>query len=314
MLATPGLLALPSLSFADPRDTTLQNSLAALEQQHGGRLGVAMLDTANNRLIAHRGNERFPLCSVHKLFSASFVLARVDRGQESLSRRIVYPESELIEYSPFTEKHTGKPGATLGELCGAAVSLSDNTAANLLLRSFGGPPALTAYLRSLGDPVTRLDRYEPEMNDVGPGDPRDTTTPVAMLRDMQTLLLGNALSPAMRQQLTAWMLANQTGGHRLRAGLPRNWRVGDKTGTGPAINNSVNDAAILWSPHRAPILVTAFYAFSREPDTQREAVLAEVGRLVAQSFNGHKSTTASRLAPPAVGPILAAPTFGSDSV
>jgi beta-lactamase class A len=287
LLATPALLALPSLGFASPSDHALKNSLAALEQKHGGRLGVAILDTAKNRLIAHRGDDRFPLCSVHKLFSASFVLARVDRGHENLSRRVVYPKNDLIAYSPFTAKHTGKPGATIGELCNAAVTLSDNNAANLLLHSFGGPAALTAYLRSLGDPVTRLDRYEPELNDVGPGDPRDTTTPVAMLQDMQKLLLGNALSPSSRKQLTAWMLANQTGGQRLHAGLPGSWREGDKTGTGPAINNSVNDAAILWPPRRAnagtPILVTAFYAFSREPDAQREAVLASVGRLVAQS-------------------------------
>jgi beta-lactamase class A len=220
---------------------------------------------------------------VHKFFSASFVLARVDHGQESLGRRVVYSRNDLIEYSPFTEKHAGQPSPTIGELCDAAVTLSDNTAANLLLRSFGGPAALTAYLRSLGDPVTRLDRYEPAMNDVGPGDPRDTTTPVAMLRDMQKLLLGSALSPASRKQLIAWMLGCRTGGQRLHAGLPGSWREGDKTGTGPAINNSVNDAAIVWPPRRAPILVTAFYAFSREPDAQREAVLASAGRLVAQA-------------------------------
>jgi beta-lactamase class A len=287
LFAAPGLLALLSLSFADPGDQALENSLALLEQKHGGRLGVAILDTSNNRLIAHRGNERFPMCSVHKFFSASFVLARVDRGQESLSRRVVYSKSDLTGYSPFSERHTGKPGVTIGECCKAAVTLSDNTAANVLLDSFGGPAGLTAYLRSLGDPVTRIDRREPEMNRVGPGDPRDTTTPVAMLRDMQKLLLGNALSPTSRQQLTAWMLASRTGGQRLNAGLPSNWREGDKTGTGGAINNSVNDAAILWPPHRAkagaPILVTAFYAFSHEPLPQREAVLGSVGRLVAQS-------------------------------
>lgn len=286
----PAALALPGLSafgLSDPRDQALQNNIAALEQHHGGRLGVAVLDTANHRLVAHRGNERFPLCSVHKLFSASLVLARVDRGQERLDRRVVYAKGDLIAYSPFTEKHTGKPGVTIGEACKAAVTLSDNTAANLLLHSFGGPAAVTAYLRSLGDPVTRLDRYEPAMNDVGPGDPRDTTTPIAMLRDMQTLMLGNALSPASRQQLIAWMLADQTGGQRLHARLPGSWREGDKTGTGPRINNSVNDAAILWPPQRAdagaPILVTAFYAFSHQPEAQREAVLASVGGLVAES-------------------------------
>ena len=284
LLAAPALLALPGWSSIKDRNTALEHGLAALEKQHGGRLGVAVLDTATEQLIAHRGNERFPLCSVHKFFSAAFVLARVDRGHETLNRRIAYPKSALMEYSPFTGKHTGKPGPTLGELCDAAVTLSDNTAANLLLRSFGGPPALTAYIRTLVDPVTRIDRYEPEMNDVRLGDPRDTTTPIAMLRDVQKLVLGNALSAASRKQLTAWILATQTGGQRLHAGLPASWREGDKTGTGPKINNSVNDVAVLWPPHRAPILVAAFYAYSQEPDTQREAVLASVGRLVGQSI------------------------------
>jgi beta-lactamase class A len=291
LLAAPALFPLSHAAWSEARGQDVETRLAALEQQHGGLLGVAILDTGSRRLIAHRGNERFPLCSVHKLFSAAFVLHRVDRGQESLSRRVVYPKSALIDYSPFTAKHVGPPGATLGELCAAAVTLSDNSAANLLLHSFGGPAAVTAYLRSLGDPVTRLDRYEPQMNDVGPGDPRDTTTPVAMLRDMQTLLLGDALSPSSRRQLTAWMVDCQTGKHRLRAGLPSGWKEGDKTGTGPTINNSVNDVTILWppvgSPHRSPLrsplLVTAFYAYSHAPDTQREAVLAAVGKVVAES-------------------------------
>ncbi len=282
LLAAPALLPLTHAAWSEARGKSVETRLAALEQEHGGHLGVAILDTGSQRLIAHRGNERFPLCSVHKLFSAAFVLHRVDRRQESLGRRVVYPKSGLIDYSPFTAKHVGPPGATMGELCAAAVTLSDNTAANLLLHSFGGPSALTAYLRSLGDPVTRLDRYEPEMNYVGPGDLRDTTTPVAMLRDMQTLLLGDALSRASRAQLIAWMVDCQTGKQRLRAGVPSSWKEGDKTGTGPTINNSVNDVAILWPSGRSPLLVTAFYAYSHAADAQREAVLAAVGKLVAE--------------------------------
>jgi beta-lactamase class A len=223
------------------------------------------------------------MCSTHKLITAALVLWRVDHGQETLNQQIIYSASDLTEYAPFTSKHTGKPGVTIGELCEAAVTLSDGTASNLILRSVGGPTAWTTWVRSLGDSVTRLDRYEPEMDRVGPGDPRDTTTPIAMLRNVQKLVLGDVLSAASRKQFTEWLLACQTGGNRLHAGLPQDWREADKTGTGPAINNAANDVAVLWPPHRAPILVAAYYADSRESDDQRDAVLASVGRLVANS-------------------------------
>jgi beta-lactamase class A len=156
------------------------------------------------------------------------------------------------------------------------MTYSDNTAANLLLASVGGPAAITAYARLLGDRVTRLDRIELEMNEVGPGDPRDTTSPDAMLENVRNIVLGNALSLASRERMIAWLLANTTGDDRLRAGVPKLWRVGDKTGTGPAINNAVNDIAVIWPPHRAPLIVTAYYAFSSAPPAARERVLAKV--------------------------------------
>src|SRR5229473_7495406 len=186
---------------ADDWDGELQHGVAGLERRHGGRLGVAVLDSARIKLIAHRGDERFALCSTHKLLSAAFVLARVDRKQESLTRRNVYERDYLVHYSPITEKHVGDSGLTVGEICEAAMTLSDNTAANLLLDSFGGPAELTAYLRSLGDSVTRLDRREPELNEAKPGDPRDTTTPIAMLEILGKTVLGTALSTSSREQL-----------------------------------------------------------------------------------------------------------------
>jgi beta-lactamase class A len=283
LLAAPVLMALRGWASDKSKDAALEHGLATLEQQHGGRLGVAILDTANGRLISNRDNERFPMCSTHKLITAALVLWRVDHGQQTLNQRVIYSASDLMEYAPFTSKHTGKPGVTIGQLCEAAVTLSDGTASNLILRSIGGPTAWTTWVRSLGDSVTRLDRYEPEMDRVGPGDPRDTTTPNAMLRNVRKLVLEDVLSTASRKQFTAWLLACQTGGSRLHAGLPHDWREADKTGTGPAINNAVNDVAVLWPPHRAPILVAAYYADSRESDDQREGVLASVGRLVATS-------------------------------
>ena len=231
--------------------------------------------------MAHRGDERFPLCSTFKFLAAAFVLARVDRKEESLTRRIVYARDYLVPYSPVTEKHVGGDGLTVGEICEAAVTLSDNTAGNLLLDSFGGPVGLTAYMRSLDDGITRLDRREPALNEAKPGDPRDTATPVTMLEALRKTVLGTALSTASREQLTAWLVANKTGEKRLRAGVPKGWRVGDKTGAGE--RNATNDIAVIWPPGRAPIVVTAYYVEARATDGERSAVLADVGRLAAMA-------------------------------
>ena len=254
--------------------------LMALERAHGGRLGVAILDTLGGRRVNHRGEQRFALCSTFKPLAAALVLARVDRGEERLDRRVAYTRQELVAYSPVTERHVGAPGMTLAELCHAAVTASDNTAGNLLLASFGGPPALTALVRTLGDQATRLDRIEPELNDVPPGDERDTTTPAAMLHSLHALLLGDALSVASRTQLADWLVASTTGARRLRAGMPDGWRVGDKTGTGQ--RGATNDVAILWPPGRGPLLVAAYYDAPDEMEAElRDGVLAEVGRIVA---------------------------------
>ena len=226
----------------------LQARLAHLEKTSGGRLGVAVLDSADGRRFGLRQDERFPLCSTFKLLLAACVLARVDRGEEQLARRIVYGRGDLVEYSPTAERHVGKPGLSVAELCEAAVTLSDNGAANLLLASLGGPAGLTDWLRGTGDEVTRLDRNEPTLNQAIPGDPRDTTTPTAMLETLQRLLLGDVLKPTSREQLRAWLLANQTGDARIRAGVPKDWKVGDKTGTGPKATGTSNDVAILWPP------------------------------------------------------------------
>jgi beta-lactamase class A len=247
-----GVALLRRRASADDRDGKLEEGFADLELRHGGRLGVAILDSAKNKLFEHRGYERFALCSTHKVLSAALVLARVDRNEESLARRIVYAGDYLVPYSPITEKHVGDGGLTVGEICEAAITLSDNTAANLLLDSFGGPAGLTAYIRFLGDTVTRLDRREPELNEAMPGDPRDTTTPVAMVDLLGKAVLGTALSTLSREQLSAWLVTNKTGDKRLRAGVPKGWRVGDKTGSGA--NNATNDIAVLWPPGRAPML------------------------------------------------------------
>ena len=263
-----------SIAMAGNNDASAR--LAALEREHGGRLGVAVLDTGSGKRIAHRGDERFLMCSTFKLLLVAAVLTRVDRGEEKLGRRIVFDKDVLLDYAPVTKQHVGSPGMTIAQLCEAAITLSDNTAANLLLHAVGGPARVTAYARSLGDPLTRLDRIEPELN--RPDGERDTTTPWAMLGNMQKLLAGDFLSQASREQLTQWLLDCQTGAQSLRAGLPSAWREGDKTGSGGTANN---DIAIFWPPRRQPLLVAAYYDNAQAEVAARETVLAEVGRIVA---------------------------------
>ena len=259
--------------------------LEEIEAQSGGRLGVSIVDTTSGVHAGLHADERFPMCSTFKLLAAGAILARVDGGEEDLQRRIVYPESELVPYSPATSKHTrertGNAGMSIAELCKAAITLSDNTAANLLLQSFGGPAALTAFARSLGDGITRLDRNEPTLNEATPGDPRDTTTPNAMLGNMRELLLGERLKSSSRVQLLAWLAANETGGARLRAKLPKDWGVGDKTGTGD--HGTANDVAIFWPPGRGPILVAVYLTGTAGDAARNNAAIANVGALVVES-------------------------------
>ncbi len=180
--------------------------LKRLESESGGRLGVALLDANNGQRVGHRMDERFPMCSTFKVLASGAVLHGVDAGKESLARRIYFSEADLVTYSPETKKHVGPDGMTVAELCQAAMTLSDNTAGNLLLASIGGPQGLTVFARSLGDDVTRLDRIETELNEALPGDPRDTTTPNAMASDLRALVLGDELSAKSREQLTGWLL------------------------------------------------------------------------------------------------------------
>lgn len=258
------------------REAEADGRLAALERKHGGRLGVAILDTGSGRRLLHRADERFSMCSTFKLLLVANVLDRVEAGKERLDRRIVFGKDVLLEYAPATRDHTGRGGMAVEELCAAAITLSDNTAANLLLRAVGGPPAVTAYARRLGDAVTRLDRMEPDLN--RPDGDRDTTTPQAMLGDLQALILADALSPQSRGKLTNWLIGCETGLHSVRAGLPSDWRAGDKTGQGSHANN---DVAIAWPPGRKPVLVCAYYQHDSLDADGRKAVLAEVGRIAA---------------------------------
>jgi beta-lactamase class A len=249
----------------------------AIEQAHGGRLGVYVLDTGSLRSLGYRADERFLMCSTFKLLLAACVLSRVEAGQEQLGRVVRYGPRDLMEYAPVARAHLAEGGLQVEALCQAAVEVSDNTAANLLLAAIGGPAAVTRFAREHGDGVTRLDRWELALN--VPSGALDTSTPHAMTHLLATVLLGPALGAASRAKLEAWMQACSTGGQRIRAGLPAGWVAGDKTGTG---HTQTNDLAIIRPPGRAPILVTAYYEAGTPPDTEREAVLRQVGAAVAR--------------------------------
>lgn len=269
----------PSFVFSET-DPSPQAKFASIEKEIGGRLGVAALDTATGRRLGYRDAELFAMCSTFKLLLAGCILKRVDVGSLGLNNFISYGEKDLLEYAPVTRAHVGQGAMTVGDLCAAAVELSDNTAANLLLAKVGGPAGLTQFVRSLGNSVTRLDRTEPDLNSALQGDQRDTTSPAAMVDSMEKLLTGNALSAASRAQLAGWLVQSTTGKNRLRAGMPADWRAGDKTGTGE--RGSVGDIGIFWPPAKAPILIAAYVMEGNAARDQRERAIAAVGRVIAQ--------------------------------
>lgn len=265
-----------------------QIRLKALEDAtKGGRLGVAILDTAYGGVIGHRLDERFGMCSTFKMPLAAAVLSKADRGELNLNEIIPYTKKDLVFHAPVTQPNLSKGGMSIRELAEAAQKTSDNVAANLLIKRLGGPDAVTKIWRSWGDTVTRIDRYEPEMNRVKPGEERDSTSPYAMAGLMEKILTGGVLRPDSRNLLVRWMVDTETGLKRLRAGLPRGWKAGDKTGTSAGqkdIGNKTNDIAIAWPPGRPPLIVTAFLETPYHGDDIRDEdqrILADVGRIVA---------------------------------
>ena len=222
----------------------------------GARLGVAAIDTGTERTIQSDARSRFAMASTFKLALAGGVLAEADAGRLKLDELLRIRPQHMFPHAPVVRAAGAGASLSLHQLCAAAVEASDNGAANLLLQRIGGPPALTRFFRRCGDTVSRLDRYEMELNSNLPGDARDTTSPAAMLHTMRTLLLGDLLKPASRQQLTSWMVNSNRGLDRLRAGLPAGWRAGSKAGTGA--RGAMNDLLIAWPPNRATILIASY--------------------------------------------------------
>jgi beta-lactamase class A len=279
LLAAATLAFAPALA-ADKRGA--QKRIADLERKVSGRLGVYVRDSGSGAELAHRAHARFPMCSTFKFLAAAAVLKKVDEGALKLDQEIAYGEKDLLEYAPETRKHVGDGHMRLGDLCAAAIQWSDNTAANLMLKEIGGPAGLTRYARSIGDKVTRLDRNEPTLNTAIPGDVRDTTTPAQIAHTLETVLTKAVLTPASTRQLEEWMIGDKVAGARLRAGLPKDWVIGDKTGTGD--NGTANVVAIIRPPQRKPLFAAVYLTGAKGSAADLNAIHAEVGRLIGETF------------------------------
>lgn len=256
-----------------------------LERKLDARIGIAVHDLETGRSWQHRSDERFPMASTFKTLACAALLDRADAGEETLDRIVVFGEDKLVTYSPVTEKRTGPPGMSLFELCEATLTTSDNTAANLVLEALKGPESVTDFARSLGDDFTRLDRWETELNEATPGDPRDTTTPAAMAASLEKLVLGDALSPESRRQLVAWLEGNRVGDALLRAGLPEDWTVADRTGAGG--HGTRANTAILWpqaSSERQPIVAAVYITETEASFAERNAAIAKIGQAIAATI------------------------------
>ncbi|SDM59527.1 beta-lactamase class A [Allokutzneria albata] len=262
-----------------PACGTSQPDFTALEKQFGARLGVFAIDTATGKTVSHRENDRFAMASTFKAYAVAALLKR--HGTEVLSKRVHFTQQEIVTYSPVTEKHVGT-GMTVGELCGAAITKSDNTAGNQMLKLLGGPGELTKFAKSIGDGTTRLDRWETELNTAIPGDERDTSTPKALGSAYRDLVVGDVLPPAEREQLKKWLLTNTTGGERLRAGIPKEWSIGEKTGTGDYA--SANDVGVAWTEKGTPIAIAVLTTKDTKDAKADNALLARTAKLIVEAL------------------------------
>ena len=283
LAAAPALVASPA--FAAEPCAPIAAPMADYERDTGGHVGVYARNLATGAELSWRSDQRFVMCSSFKLSLAALVLSRVDRGRERLDQAIAFGPADLQEYAPVAREALARAGGvqarlTVEEMCKAAVELSDNTCANLLLHRVGGPAAMTAFWRGIGDRVTRLDHDEPMLNRTPPGRPEDTTTPAAMASNLQRLILGNALSPASRGRLTGWMIGCKTGDSRLRKGLPGAWRIGDKTGNNG--KDAAGDIAVAWPKPGRPIVICVYTRGGSPTPAQLEAVFAGIGEMVGR--------------------------------
>jgi beta-lactamase class A len=276
-----GLAAAAALAPA-AQAASAERTLKAIHKKVGGRLGVHILDSQSGRRIAHDDDSRYAMASTFKVMLAAALLWQVDKNAFTLDHELAISSDDLLPTSPEVEAKlkSGAKSMTVRDLCAAIVISSDNAAANVLLTGIGGPPAFTTFMRSIGDETTRLDRTETDLNANLPGDPRDTTTPRAMVDSMLRVFTQDVITVRSRALLIDWMMQSRTGLDRVRAGIPKSWQVGDKTGTGSG--GAVNDLAIAWPPERRPILIAVYMSESKLAVPDLVAAHAEIGRLVAE--------------------------------
>ncbi|MEU6302018.1 class A beta-lactamase [Streptomyces chartreusis] len=279
-LLTAGTATAAALLTGAPAHATTDR-LRELERQHGARLGVFAYNVRTRRTVTHRADELFPMCSVFKTLASAAVLRDLDRDGEFLGRRIHYTEADLPESgSDKTREHLAE-GMTVAELCEVAITYSDNGAGNLLLRELGGPTAITRFARSLGDPVTRLDRWETELNSAEPWRVTDTTSPRAIGRTYGRLVLDDdALNRPDRRLLTHWLLSNTTSGKRFRAGLPQTWTVADKTGSGSY--GTTNNVGVARTPDGTPVVLSVLSTKAAQDAAWDDALVAETAALLSE--------------------------------
>jgi beta-lactamase class A len=275
--------AIPALIASPARAREAPDALVAYERDTGGRIGLYAENVTTGLRISWRANERFVMCSTFKASLAAMILARVDRGQDQLRQMISYGPGDVPDwYAPVAKKNLAKGVMSVADMCEAAVEYSDNTCANLLLARVGGPSALTAFWRSIGDAVTRLDNNEPILNRSPPGDPHNTTTPAAMAANLRRLLLGKVLSASSRERLTGWMVDCKTGDDRLRGGIPKTWRIADKTGSNG--KDAAGDIAVAWPRPDAPVLICAYTQGGLPTAARLASTFAGIGRRVGRQL------------------------------
>lgn len=280
IILSVNFLILP-IANAESSEQTINQKLMALEISTHGRLGISATDTTTGMKIQHHAQERFPMCSTVKLMVAAAILKQSMTNHDLLQKKIYYKKTDISAYSPITKNHI-YDGMTVAELCAAAIQYSDNTAFKLLVKLLGGVNVVNDFAKYIGDKSFRLDRGEPELNTALPNDPRDTTTPESMEITLQKLVLGNALGLPQQAQLQTWLLGNTTGNYRMRAALPKDWIVGDKTGTGDY--GVTNDIGVIWPKSCEPVTATVYFRENQQKAKKRDDVIAEATKLLMAEF------------------------------
>ena len=276
------LLLIPFVAFShSPKFQQVEQEARLIEVTLSGRIGVTVLDTKNGEYWDYKGDERFPLTSTFKTIACAKLLYDSEQGDINLNSTVKIKKTDLVTYSPVIEKYVGQ-AITLDDVCSATMKTSDNTAANIIINAVGGTESITDFVRHTGDEKTRLDRFEPELNEGIPGDLRDTTTPKSIANTLNELLFGSTLSPMSQEKLKAWIVNNQVTGNLLRSVLPEGWNIADRSGVGGFGARSIT--AVVWSEHQSPIIISIYIAQTEVSMKERNEVIAKLGNSIFKVY------------------------------